>query len=787
MLQFTEILGRVDHQGFAQLLANPIFQTNRVGQENSQQFTVRNGVEQELCGILGGSEGDWTRQTHSVQKQMMFGERGIELPSRQPKSHTAEDTLTDEGVVDVPEAVMDDIDEEELDEDISRVKVETDRAFFNHMLLSRPAAVPMNPAQAMERDNLPFGGGKFVNKNISDRRELIFGDKLHKFLKNQGKKSLVDLMKEAIDESGTDGALGDVWNDVTSVLNRKTSASRDDLTTTANLVEDACKYLQAVFTEHMQTVVERNLEVAERGGIPGTRGLVNAFLKVGTEESFQPEDDSIDGMPTWQVTYHCVRAGDMKSASETLNRLKSFPQCATLVAALNHVAKHGKLDSELKKKLKVEWRHNLAHTKDKYKRALYAALLGGLDSAALADTLENWIWFKLYPLHVDPQLTDVLFKEVQKAVSVDYGEQYFMSNGPSEFQYFFTALWLSGQFERAIYLLHECGQRVDSVHVAVLAHKLGYLRMSKKSTDEMLVVDQNDSTKCHLNLARLIVAYTKSFELVDVPRSLDYWFLLKGITTPTGSDVFEMAVSRSVYLTGQTDEILGKLTPDGRREKGLIDEYLDDPSEVICRVASDTEITGEWDQAVGLYLLASKPTNAAILLSSEISETLRTENKEKIADLVHVAEQFKKVQRGCQASEYATLSLLVDLAVLFDHCRNEEAEIAYGISTHLRLIPTEPDQVTVIVNEFHMVPQKVREVLPDMCLHLMKCLVDHCIRQSTTQANRGANSATTSMFSSSNRYVKQIKAIVLYSATVPYKFPTHVTSRLLQLQASLGI
>ncbi|EFO84596.1 hypothetical protein CRE_03746 [Caenorhabditis remanei] len=32
-----------------------------------------------------------------------------------------------------------------------------------------------------------------------------------------------------------------------------------------------------------------------------------------------------------------------------------------------------------------------------------------------------------------------------------------------------------------------------------------------------------------------------------------------------------------------------------------------------------------------------------------------------------------------------------------------------------------------------------------------------------------------------------IKAIVQYSATVPYKFPTHVTSRLLQLQASLGI
>lgn len=345
-----------------------------------------------------------------------------------------------------------------------------------------------------------MSNGTFVNKNVVDRRELIFGDKLHKFLKNHGKKNIVELLKEAVEESGTDGALGDVWNDVTSVMHRKTVSDRDDVTTTAVLLEDACKYLQHVFADHMQTIVDRNLEVAERGGVPGTRGLVNAYLKVGTEDPFQPEDDSIDGLPTWQVTYHCVRAGDMVAAAETLNRLKSFPQCATLVASLNHIAKHKKLDAELKKKLKVEWRHNVGHTRDKYKRALYAALLGGLESAALADTLENWIWFKLHPLHVDPHLTPLLFQEVQKAVSIDYGEQYFMSNGPSEFQYFFTALWLSGQFERAVYvgsltsikmiifffqLLHECGQRVDSVHVAVLAHKLGYLRMSPKSTDDM--------------------------------------------------------------------------------------------------------------------------------------------------------------------------------------------------------------------------------------------------------------------------------------------------------------
>ncbi|CAD6184523.1 unnamed protein product [Caenorhabditis auriculariae] len=160
--------------------------------------------------------------------------------------------------------------------------------------------------------------------------------------------------------------------------------------------------------------------------------------------------------------------------------------------------------------------------------------------------------------------------------------------------------------------------------------------------------------------------------------------------------------------------------------------YINDPTEVILRVALDTELSGEWAAAVGLFLLANEPTNAAILLSSEISEALRAQNQERTVELVEVAEEFKRVQRGCNLSEFSTLSLLVDLSVLFDRCSREDAEQAFHISKSLRLIPTEPESVSVIVSEFHMVPQKVREVLPDACHNLMKCLVDSCIRSSVT-------------------------------------------------------
>ncbi|CAI5439404.1 unnamed protein product [Caenorhabditis angaria] len=754
MLNFDEILGRVDKHSLPNTYSTAPT-TSEADAATVRNFTVRAGVEKELYGILTSSENIWSRSNAPVQSLLVFGERGIEIPSREIKQKTYEDVLQEDGsIINQPTVYVEDIDPLELEEDVARVKLEADRAFFNQMLISRPAAAPMTPAQPFHRDAIPSNHSTFINPNITDRRELAFADKLHKYLKSGAKKNLVELMKEAVfEESGTDGQLADVWNDVFALMKNRKAGNQGDVenvTTIAGYLSDACSYLQKVFADHMQQVVDKNLELAQRGGVPGTRGLVHAFLKVQNDGDFEAEDDCIDGSPTWQLIYHCVRAGDMKEAAEALMRLKSFPQCATLVASLNHVARNGKLDAELKRKLKVEWRHNAGHTKDKYKRALYAALLGSLESAALIDNLENWIWFKLYPLHVDPQLTPILYQEVQKAVSIDYGEQYFMSNGVSDFQYFFTALWLSGQFERAIHLLLECGQIIDSVHIAILAHRLGYLRIVEKSTDDMLVIDSSEPTKCRLNLARLIVAYTKNFELIDVPRSLDYWFLLRGVTNPSGADVFEMAVSRSVYITNQADAILGRLSADGRRENGLIDEYLSDPSDVIARVAHDTELTGDWENAVGLYLLASKPTNAAKLLSAEISETLRTDNYERIRDLIAVAQSFQQVQRGCQPSEYATLSLLVDLTALFEHCRNEDAEQALHVSHALRLIPSEPEMVTVIINEFHMVPLKVRDVLPDACLTLMKCIVDFSLRQANEKR------AGSSLFAANNRFVKQV-------------------------------
>lgn len=73
-----------------------------------------------------------------------------------------------------------------------------------------------------------------------------------------------------------------------------------------------------------------------------------------------------------------------------------------------------------------------------------------------------------------------------------------------------------------------------------------------------------------------------------------------------GRNVFKSCVSRIVYLTGERDQILGKLNPQGERISGLIDKFSNSfsVSEIISYVAADTHHCGDTLEACKLYALA---------------------------------------------------------------------------------------------------------------------------------------------------------------------------------------
>ncbi|CAI4222419.1 unnamed protein product [Auanema sp. JU1783] len=757
----NEILGR------AEKLSSVNYQEDInhavVNASDGRQHTAKKNVplftgtssDVDLASIFRASENLWSKaNSNSTKKDFLFGDKGVVFGVTAPELSS---TFCERAVEE---------EDEDVQADVQRVRVEAERAFFNHVLLSKPQTT-LSATSNLQKPNQTLGNDfRMPNSTSSSRRELLFGDKIRKYIRSGKRKDISELLCSVNDDPATDTILVDIWHEAAAMMTKKLSDNRDENSTSRFFVENACHFLHKQYIQHMTDKVERNLELAQRGGIPGTKGLVEAFLKIAADDP-NAEDGVINGLPVWEVTYHCFRAGELSAASDALNQLNNCPQSACLVQSLHHLDKYNKLDSELKKKVKVEWRHNMNNIRDKYKRALYAAILG--TESPLADSLENWLWFQLIPLHIDPHMTTTLFVEVQKTISVDYGEDYFMRSG--EFHYYFTVLWLSSQFEKAIQLLTNNNMILEAVHLAILGNEFGYIRCCADSSAPLVVSDPAQPTVCFLNIPRLVVTYTKEFELTDPTRAMDYFFMVKGFKTPSGADVFEKSVSRSVYLCNSRDEIdsiVGNFDKSGKRCRGLIDEYVEDASPIIESIAFDTETSGSTLEALRLYLLASCPGRAVNLLSSEISTALRCERND-LQNLKEVAVEYWPLLGRAQASDYSELAILVDLIKIFEACATNKTEEAFRWSQELRLLPVEAGGVAVAGDEFHLVPQRVREVIPDYCLAMMKCMVNALHEKHNP------------------KYLKQVKAIVLYAATINFKFPQHISSQLLKLQAAVNL
>lgn len=69
----------------------------------------------------------------------------------------------------------------------------------------------------------------------------------------------------------------------------------------------------------MESVINENLALAQRGGIPGAYTLVKSFVGI----RFQGEyagfvDGQIEGRPLWPMVYYCIRCGDITAALHCL-------------------------------------------------------------------------------------------------------------------------------------------------------------------------------------------------------------------------------------------------------------------------------------------------------------------------------------------------------------------------------------------------------------------------------------------------------------------------------------
>ncbi|EJW78655.1 hypothetical protein WUBG_10437 [Wuchereria bancrofti] len=83
----------------------------------------------------------------------------------------------------------------------------------------------------------------------------------------------------------------------------------------------------------------------------------------------------------------------------------------------------------------------------------------------------------------------------------------------------------------------------------------------------------------------------------------------------------------------------------------------------------------------------------------------------------------------------------------------------------LKCIPMNPDEVQAFVSTFYMVSDQIRLVLPDLCVAVMKLLAEELDRNPAA----------------SDELRPSAKAIILYVAMIPYRFPSQISTQILHL------
>uniref|UniRef100_A0A914BVH6 Nuclear pore protein n=1 Tax=Acrobeloides nanus TaxID=290746 RepID=A0A914BVH6_9BILA len=680
--------------------------------------------------------------------------------------------------------------EDFVEDSIERSRVEAERAFLNQQILEATQLAPLHEksvhASSGDFDRLQLTGGAPIARTFQPLQLLqdVFARKIDEHLTKNCQANILPALKSAfleVEESRTK----QIWEQVFAIcvkpLLDETESINEFRASQAwmnHILDNSTKYLHTMFRNHVEALIEANREQARRGGVPGTITLVEAYLNV-KRLRINAQDGNFGNHPIWMVIFHCLRLGDFEAAATVAKQLQNLPHCSVLITIILNLAKNILINQDMRIKLNAEWKHESKGTKDYFKKAVYGLLLS-FDCPEVNDSIENWLWARLMACKLDQHQQLNRFHQLQRTICVDFGEEYFMG-GDGDCLVYFSALWLTGQVERAIDLLFRLETPVHAAHISIIAYQFRMLVLSETVSAPILSADSNEPTICRLNFARIILLYVKEFELKNICYALNYCFFLNKLEFDDhdgipGGNFFEACVSRLVYLTGEVDSILGSLTSNGEHLPGYIDKFsaVVNIPDIISRVAFDTNINGDTLQACRLYCLADRPNDAIKLICRHLSMCVTSIN-DRTSDAVKMSEWLAKSYKGItnvESQHLSTMFLLLDLYTLFRLFNEPNYEATLSVAERLQVIPLDPNQVQSSVSNFHMVPDQVRAILPDICVCLMKAIVEvfkHSLPSSPTRA----------------QMQNYARAIVLYTAMIPYRFPTHINSQLLQLQTQL--
>lgn len=349
------------------------------------------------------------------------------------------------------------------------------------------------PEQTIVGESSTVGGhSNLTSHQMGYAREVFAYNRL--ILDGAMRPSLVQKFAAVAQAQFNDAKCTEIWNIMKYMTAVPPVARNQDQLLgrqqTPQFVEQAKRYLEDRYKDYMATVIKDHLRDAQRGGVPSTYHLVQAYVgyRFGNHSAnsiMGLQDGHVDGRPLWPLVYYALRCGDVRSAHKCMELAGAGHEDFVQVLDDKLKKPDQKMNTKLESLIRMQYKRQIRNATDPYKRAVYCIIAScdiNEQHPEVAKNADDFLWLQLSMIRTDAaESADaaaaaecLTYARLQTMICEEYGEAHF--NAGEQPHLYFQLLALTGQFEAAVEFLSRFERyRTHAVHVALALAELGLL------------------------------------------------------------------------------------------------------------------------------------------------------------------------------------------------------------------------------------------------------------------------------------------------------------------------
>ncbi|EDW06480.1 nuclear pore complex protein Nup93-1 [Drosophila mojavensis] len=788
--------------------------------------------------------------TNDLQAHILLGSRGVDLPKLTQKLETLSASQSFEPINPIGDTDVEGYLKNERENAIIAVIEETNKNIFKSVERNKMRCILaewgeekehlLNALVGPNQEDFPEVHRHMVStvlpqtampRSRLNRVEALYAQQItiYNEVHNQGSQrtNLLNQFTQMVKEQETvmDVQISEMWSVLTYMANvTPLSRSVEPAKLRQNglpLVQKALSYLEQCYKRYMNTVIQKNRLIGLRGGVPNVYNTVCSYVTIAFQSphSLVGLLDVSDGRPLWPHVYYSLRSGDLGAAVQFLKEGGVCPDLMKLLQAKHKLKQkqdhlHPLNETErptvkLEGQLKLEYCNKLRVCTDPFKKAVYAIVLAcdpNDPHQEVVRTIDDFLWMQLSVLdtaeRIDYDLERLSYGDLQSLILEKYGEHYF--NAREKTPLYFQVLVLTGQFEAALeFLARTDANRPHAVHMAIALNEQYMLATPNDIQKPLLSTDPTDPPPMRrLNLARLIIMYTKCFEQTDTVEALQYYYLLRNFKTSDGRNLMMSCVCD--MLVENCDEnmlllIFGSPDPSDpwRYVGGILSQFsnLDYDKYILAGMVGD-ELAHrtKFEAAIRLYFIGGQLDKALRLLCSLLTQVVhQPAEKGSVREQLTVMsermnESLSRRKADIDEPVMRTYRMLAELIKFFDYYHSGQSRLAVEVLNRNRITPNSCAEVDECVNKLKLVGTDLIKVLPDVLLAAMDLIYGQYL-----EMKAGANICSRSISSNDELLIEpkeeilshlrqRAKALTNMAATLPYRMPSDTNNRLVQLE-----